>query len=855
MPVSILVALAALSFGGHPAWCDGEGVSLVIAKHRPAFYRGEKFNLEVTCSNSTVRTIEAGILEVRLRDVLAATAKVGMLASGKELTISLPISTTCVRIGDYSLRVELKAGSGVLATAAESLTVAKRPNPERLPVWLWAYGGPLGKFYQEHGFTVAGGPYLPYDPKNGDLRSQVQKTKHDIDARLPTGMDISIIPVGGLWKREFGLMKPEGPDTEYLGAGRDGDQYYNPFSPIVAKSQDDINSVFMDAFKDSPHVRFAFVDMEYVDDLWLDNRNERGIEQTKKMLGFTKEEIGKPNFVAPGVVADNDRLYLYHKYVYRHGNGVSLVLKRAADMVHKYRPDVQFITDPYRSTALLDMFPGVDIIETWTYTQPDPKLMLYVETMRAVCKPTNQIPFNLVTLLNYPGWLAPTKDWMLMGPDTVKVTTWINLSRAPKIVGYYYSGSCNPEQSTPDEFRVPHATSDAIKELSDKVFKPYGPMIRNLVVEPRKIAVLSSQVSRLYGKSPTLVGYGNYEIYPFYSVMAMAHLQADVLFDEHIERYGLNDYKVLVLPKCDVLTKSVYDKILDFQKRGGLIIADQYLGPDFPGVIKFDFDVTYRRKVTADAIANNKAYAEWDDHLQPGSAELKTVAGVTAMDDQRIMESYAARLKKGLAGRVDPDVDCDAPTVLFNMLEKDGVKYLVIVNDRRTYDDRVGKYKGILGKIEPQTITVNLKKWQLRELYAYDMLEQKALPIKRTQTGPQFTVSLDELGGKIIALYPRKLEGLTIETSSTAKAGKPTSIRIHVTDRARKTLPGLQPLQVTLTDPKGNVNDLSDYYCAKNGLLELSFRPAMNDEVGRWSIAANDLTSGLKASNTFSVAR
>jgi len=49
----------------------------------------------------------------------------------------------------------------------------------------------------------------------------------------------------------------------------------------------------------------------------------------------------------------------------------------------------------------------------------------------------------------------------------------------------------------------------------------------------------------------------------------MCHVAADVIFDETILESGLDGYDVLVLPKCDTLLKSVYDRILAFQKRGG----------------------------------------------------------------------------------------------------------------------------------------------------------------------------------------------------------------------------------------------------------------------------------------------
>ena len=54
-------------------------------------------------------------------------------------------------------------------------------------------------------------------------------------------------------------------------------------------------------------MKVAFYNTELVDDLWLDNLNREGVERTGKRLGFTRDERGGPKFVAPGVIADDDR--------------------------------------------------------------------------------------------------------------------------------------------------------------------------------------------------------------------------------------------------------------------------------------------------------------------------------------------------------------------------------------------------------------------------------------------------------------------------------------------------------------------------------------------------------------------
>jgi hypothetical protein len=827
---------------------------LAVESPRKVFYRGE--DALVTVSLDNAEGLQGATVEATSQELISASADVPEAPAGEKALVTLKIPTKALKSGrGYPLTITLKKGDQVLGTVNHSLVVLRAPQPKRFDVWLWSNGGPVEKFYDDHGFTSAGGPVYPYSdqPAEKQVSTYLQPSMEETMQRR---IDASIFPHNGLWERDFTLNPPPaGDDIRYKGAGRNGEQYYNPFHPEVAKLQNQANELMMQAVKDYPSLKFAFVGMEWVDDLWEANTNVGGLELMQKELGFTKEEIGEVKFVAPGVIPDDDRTYAYFKYVYKKGNGTALVCQRVADVVHKYRPDVQVLADPFRTAALYDIYPGLDLIETWTYTNPDPKLILYVDTLIAAGKPSGQNPLQVITLLNYAGAIAPEEiGWTLMGPDRAKETTWIVLSRAVSIVGYYYSSMCDPVKYKDETFRVPPETSLAIKEMSDKVLKPYGPMIRQLERSPRKIALLNSASSRVHSRSPGLLGYPNEQILHFQSVLEMAHLNTDIVFDETIERYGLDEYDVLVMPKCDVLTQTVYDKIAAFQKRGGILISDQYLGPEFSNVIRFDFDFTYRNKVNANAILTSKMHVGTgsDDHIKPGTTEMQEAKGVSAEDDKLIMESYAKQLSQTLAGKVDPVVWADQPTVLFNLTEKNGVKYLFVVNDNRAYGERVGQYKAMLEDVVPQDVTVRMK-GQAEGVVAYDMLEKKELPVNLADGVTSFNVSLNDLGGTIIALYPAKLAGLAVEAPASAKVGEASKLRFTLTDAAGKSPAGLQPIQVEIKDPEGNVSEYSEYHCAENGVLEIDFLPAINDALGAWSIAATDLTAGNTASASVKV--
>jgi len=830
---------------------------LVLELPRTAYYRGETVPVVVKVPEAAA----TGKVTVTLGDRTRFTGDL----QGAAMPVAVP--TADLKVGPYTLRAVVSGPAGEIA-ATTAVTLARRPPPDRLEVWLWSYGGGAGDFsyYYDHGFTIAGGANaVRWDD------SQRAAVIASLDTRLVRGVYSSVIACGGIQRSDLKSVDAAAEDVGYLGAGRHPERFLNPWHPAVEAARAALNDRFFGALGDHPAVRVAFYNTEVVDDLWLDNQNRAGLDLTRQKLGFTRDEKGSATYLRPGVIADDARLYRYQRYVFQEGNGLAYANRRTAEDIKRRRPDVLALTDPYRAVAYGNLFPGLDLVGTWTYTNNDPKLMLYIETMRALTRGTAQQPLQTVTLLNYPGTLAPravTGDsstrqwfaenpqhagWVLMGPDRCKEVSWIILSRAPKILGYYFSSACDPQKygKPEDQFRVPHATSDAIKELSDRVFQPYGGMLTRLDVARRRLAVLSSQASRLHGSGHT-AGYPNEQIYGLYSLLAMNHLDGDVLFDEHVATGALKDYQVLFMPYCEAITETMFAEIRRFQERGGLVVADPFLGADLPGALKVDFDLSYRKKVNADAIASGAMFAAWDDHLNPKTAALAEAKGVTAEDDQRIMESYARRLAGQLAGKVTPAVALDTPKALVNVLEKHGVTYLVLVNDNRTYDERTGQYKAIMEKLLPQTVTVTLREWT-GPLFAYDLLERKPLPAEKRSDGLSLKAELGTLGGTILALYPVQPSALHIAVPEAVNRGDKAVLTVSLLDPAGGALPGLQPLRVTVTDPKGADSEYSGYYCAEKGTLSLPFAPALNDEVGAWKLAVADLTAGLTAERALTV--
>ncbi|MFV0338717.1 MAG: hypothetical protein ACK5LK_10815, partial [Chthoniobacterales bacterium] len=367
-----------------------------LSLERTAFYRDEKPVLTVQINEAPS---EKSVLEIKVgdRNIQQLEARNG------PNNFALPLNQ--FRSGKYPLGIKLLDQDGSeIASDSATIFVAKRPSPDALQNWLWMAGdgvSPDWRFYKEHGFDFASGPMLPHTTDN--FAATLKWIQRNLSTALADGLLVTVRPNGGIYKREFNQFPPKGEDLDYANASRWSERYYNPFSPIIAEKQNEANRQFMGAVKDYPNVTIAWTDMELQDSLQKPNLNKEGAEKLAKELGFTEKEVGAPEYVAPHVISDNDKKYLLTKYIYQGGNGVHAGLKRMMEVVKEYRPDILTMTDPFRHVPMYDVYPFVDIIHTWTYTNPDPKYTIYIEQLRETCKPLKQIPLQSVTLLNYEG--------------------------------------------------------------------------------------------------------------------------------------------------------------------------------------------------------------------------------------------------------------------------------------------------------------------------------------------------------------------------------------------------------------------------------------------------------------------
>jgi len=474
---------------------------------------------------------------------------------------------------------------------------------------------------------------------------------------------------------------------------------------------------------------------------------------------------------------------------------------------------------------------GLEGISTWIYTHPDPKYMGYVELMITAAKPKNKKIIPSITLWEYENWLAPTDSGtVVIPPDIFKENNWIALSRRPDILLNYIPGPMLPTIDI-DSFHRDVKTFEAMTWMSKNVYKPYGAFIKQMKRTERKVAMLISAASLLYpeferGEFP------NKSIFPFYSLLMMSHIPTDIVYDETIAAGGLEQYDILFLNQTETLTRSVYEEILKFKKRGGEVIGDNILRADIPLDYKIEFNLDHRKKQLADLVLKGK--------------------GVTADEDKKLMTKYSKDIRKMVEGKLKRYVDSPSSEVVFNVLENGQVKYIFMVNDKRTYGERFGKWKTMHTKGVEQVADAKIKYDGSSVPTLYDVRTHSIIPTVIEDGYLKFSRKLAPADATIIAVYPSPITKIKIDLPKVVNRGDKTTISISVYDKTGKTY-GTQPIYVRVTSVGDTKTPYTDYYATDKGKFSMQIIPALNDLVGTWRIEVTDLTSGIKSFKEFTV--
>jgi len=840
------------NYGGFPGLidevrvCEGvlsfERISMQIVAGRSVWRRMETAKpVEIVCTNLQREVLKAARLKVSLGGTTEEFL-VSDLAMGKSFTAKY-LFNTALKADDYELRARFETGDYATEQSATLKLVAR--VPERMPVIMWGGSGEEMERVKDLGFTHFIGLGADY----GEMWHQkkiappakpevIVKNRAMLDKALANGLEViaSLSPAAALEKEEKNLR-----------VGRDGKAYARQ---DICASLPDFASFFQvvgmsvaKAYGDHPAFTTALIDSEVRDNSQV-SFNAVDVEAYQK---FAKAELPAEvtakwgvdwtkmkDFPADRVIADDHPILKYLRWFWTVGdgwNGLHTALHKGVKSSKVWT----FFDPAVRQPSISGAGGGVDVISHWTYTYPDPlKIGMCADQLFAMSAASgrNQRVMKMTQLIWYRSQTAPIGSkapgevvaWQDHDPDAAYITIapmhlkealWTKISRP--IQGIMYHGwQSLVETDSPGGYRYTNSnTAPVLKQLLHDVIEPLGPTLMAIPDERSEVAFLESFTSQMFAHRGS---YGSNTDWAADVWLALqhAHVQTDILFEETLLKNGLSGRKVLVMPYCDVLTKAVVTRILDWQKKGGKIVADEFLCP----ALKADFMLpSFKRVKKADE------------------------------DKAKVLEM--ARTVGGFA--LPQKAMCDNPEIIVRTRKFGDATYVFVVNDKREFGNYVGQHGLVMENGVPSSGVVSLK---VESANVYELTGTQFIVPKRGTDGVMsWPVDLGPCDGRIFMVMPKPLLGLKLEVPENAVVGNSAKIAVSITTTQEAPTKAVIPVRVDVRDASGKAAEGSGFYAAENGIVEIKLDLAPNEDPGTWEVRVKELASGMEARKWMRVKR
>jgi len=322
---------------------------------RHVYVRGETAELKIEISEVDAVTCHVDGLLVRDFEVAGLSA------------VTYPIDTALLRSGDYVACAVLKKGGKVTEKCRFPFAVGKPHDTERMPVWNWCEYKSRDEDLQwwiDRGFT---GGYAFCDWAREIDSAEMEQdlvgwfleeaARHDFDA----GAYFHPLFSKALKSNEALLARSP--------CGKQYDKLYPLEKPVLEHSQK-VAANWMARFADYPAFRHVLFSSEYYTPFCA---NRTVADLAEKQLGLDVTDfVGESPWdlkplpvgqIRNGLTRDDNPHYLFRKWWWEYGNGISSLNLKMRDIVKKHRPDIITWTDPYRYAPVRHRARGLDCVD------------------------------------------------------------------------------------------------------------------------------------------------------------------------------------------------------------------------------------------------------------------------------------------------------------------------------------------------------------------------------------------------------------------------------------------------------------------------------------------------------------
>lgn len=835
-----------------------------ITSARRVFQRMESIEpLLFTVTNFSSQPVRDARASFMLSGVGGQTIELPELASGGRRELEYRLDTS-LRPDRYQLvaTVDVPGDEPFSVTQSFEVELVPRQIAPRMPVVMWGGAGGRRDELRQIGFTHTIGVGCDFEavwqaqkPAPPGDAARIAANIRELDESLAAGMRIVTSLSPGSWARG---------QQDYRRVRRDG-QPYPGRHDVCARWEriqqfcEDVGHSMGQTYGSHPAFESALIHTEVrgASNLCFHEHDQQAFkrfagfsipDEAVNMRGVRYDQL--PDFPDDRVLPDDHPIYVYYKWLWKQGDGWNHLHTRL-DQGLKTDSHPRFWTfhDPaVRVASVWGSGGQVDVLSQWTYSYPDPlRIGLATEELfqmasaaagdQRVMKMTQIIWYRSQTAPEpgekagaqtadfddqdvrpqgtgtvdasgrYRAWWereVPGARFITIAPMHLREAFWTKMARPIQGIMYHGIGSLLPDV-THGSYRYTHPeTQHELKRLIRAVVRPLGPTLMEIPNADRDVAMLESFASEMFAGRGTY-GWNGSWAGDMWLICQYAALQPEVIFEETILRRGLDDYRVLVMPDCDILPARVVQAVLGFQQRGGIVVGDQRLCP----------------AIQPDVLI--------EAHARPKQAEE---ARQTNIDK-------AIALRQALDARYSRTVDTSTPDVIPYLRRWGSTDYLFAVNDRREHGDYVGHHGLVMEDGLPTDAVLTVR----RGGHVYDLVAGRKIAAVDEQT-IQLDLHFGPCDGHLLMITDRAIDGVRIQAPNRAQPGDAIKVQVAVVDRSGAALEAVIPVRVDLIDPHGRLAESSGFYAAKDGRLEIQADLASNETPGLWRITARELAAG-----------
>ena len=822
-------------------------LTVTIRANRTAWLRMEEAPrdaVQIEVRNTTRQTVEKVDLKVGVIGVSEQAVTLEKIASGESRLHPFRVPTE-LRPDAYAFRARarLDGERTVAVEDSKAFHVVGRSAP-RMPVVMWGIGSPDGfqrelSRLQSLGFTHCLAGSAPVDAvweKKRALRDeeypQAEQMRKALDLALQNGFRLAVNAAPG----HFLASRPELQRRNRQG------KVYTPTAanPLLDPTLPDFcfqvgasvahalgNHPAWDAVlvnsevRDSAQPSFSDVDLEAY-------RKASGQEIPVEVVSKSGVDWKKiPGFPDNRIVEDQDPVLAYYRWYWTVGDGWNALHSATHRGVHSTgRRDVWTWFDPaVRAPSIGGSGGEVDVLGQWSYSNPDPtRVGFFTDELRAMAANSAQQPrvMKMTQLFWYRSQTTVSKKtgtiiaspfddhdpdaaYITISPNALRTSFWSMIARPLSGIMYHGWQALVASDGT-SAYRHTHAdTEGELARLHREVLEPLGPALLRVGDPPADVAYLDSFTAQMFARRGSY-GYGGDEAY-----LSLLHagLQPEVLFEEQVSRGELRRFKVLVLADCDVLPKSVQQRILEFQKKGGVVVGDPNLAPGVKADVRME----------------------------------KIVRTKNGEKDKATILENALRIQEGLRGRYRAPFEVTEPEVLVRLRGSAEGGYVFVLNDRREAGTYVGQHGLMMENGVPSSGKVTVRGPGRR---VYDLVRHQEVVAEQVagEDAISWNVALGPGEGSLFLLTPQPIASMSGKCAGEVLRGGRISMDFEVRDFSGSALPAVVPMRVDIRDSAGRLAEGSGYRAAENGRLVLGLDVALNDTPGVWEVTATELASG-----------